>query len=312
MARQVTNDEMREYSITTGAALDSAYITVILKSDVRLANDPEDRHSYFGVWVRGSWRILESAYAVRSQTVVTLPETAVISISDVGNVRASTPRGGADEANVGNFSGRRVLGRTRLNEVRACNGTAYAVGTRRAAYKRARGSEWICIDDDCYSGREFKAGFELIHGFSEQEIYAVGRNGEIWQYDGVHWLQRDSPTNVWLNGVVCAEDGFAYAVGARGTIVKGRNDRWTLVPGVAEGYEFWSVEDYMGRIFLTANTMLLFELSDTAAVELVDFGDCAVPTSAYHLTKGGGCLYCFGSKDIRRYDGAGWEEILTL
>jgi hypothetical protein len=285
---------------------------MILKKDARLEKDPEDRHSYFGGWARGAWRIVESGYAVRSQAAVTVPETAIISISDVGNVRKSTPQGGADEARVGDFSGKRVLGRTRLNEVRACCGTAYTVGTRRAAYRRVRGGEWICIDDGCYSDREFRAGFESVHGFSEQEVYAVGRNGEIWQYDGTRWQQRDSPTNTWLNKIVCAEDGFAYAVGARGSIIKGRNDRWVVIPGVPDGYEFWSVEDYRGRIFLTANTMLLFELSDTGGVELVDFGDCTVPTSAYHLTKGGGSLYCFGSKDIRRYDGGKWEEILTL
>jgi hypothetical protein len=312
MARQVTRGELRDYSITTGAVLDDDYMTIVLKNDARLTRDPEDRHSYLGIWVRGSWRILESAYPLRSQTALAVPETAIISISDIGNVRRSTPRGGEDEARIGDFSGKRVLGRTRLNEVRECHGAAYTVGTRRSAYKRVRDSQWICIDDGCYSGREFRAGFESIHGFSEQEIYAVGRNGEIWQYDGTHWHQRDSPTNAWLNQIVCAEDGFAYAVGARGTIVKGRNDRWGLLPGIAEGYEFWSVEDYEGRIFLTANTMLLLVLSDAGDVELIDFGDCPVPTSAYHLAKGAGSLYCFGSKDIRKYDGVEWEEILTL
>lgn len=312
MAKTITTDELKGYSITTGSVLNEDYLTMVLTKDSRCEQDPEDRHSYFGGRIKGAWKILESAYPLRSQAVINVPETAIISISDVGIVRKSAPTGGDEEANVGHHSGLRVLGRTRLNEVRAIDGVAYTVGNRRSVYRRDAKDIWACIDDNCYSPDNFKVGFESIHGFSPNEIYAVGKKGEIWQYNGNTWHQLDSSTNAWLNKVVCADDGFVYVVGNNGLILKGRNDKWSAIEGISSNHEFWSIEYYDGRLFVTADTMLLFELVPNGDLELVDFGDCPIPTTAYHLTIGDGNLYCFGFKDIRKFNGNKWEEILTL
>jgi hypothetical protein len=257
------------------------------------------------------WRLLESGYPIRSQSVVTDPDECIISVSDVGNVRRSAPAGGKDEANVGDASGKRVLSRSRLFEVRAVAGAAFAVGTRRSAYSRTAPGSWECIDQDCYVSDDFEAGFQSIHGFSRNEVYAVGARGEIWQYDGSTWLQRDSGTNVTLHRVLCAFDGHVYVVGKNGTVIRGRHDVWSPVVPPSQ-YEYWDIQDYKDRIFLTANTRLTFELTEKHGIQLVDFKDCTIPTTAYHLTVGAGCLYLFGGKDIRKFDGTAWEEVLSL
>lgn len=312
MAKKISIDELMGYTITTGAVLNDDYLTAVFSNDARLENDPEDNHSYLGVKMQGSWWILKSAYPVSSQAVVSVPETAIISISAVGIVRKSTPQGGDEEDNIGDFSGKRVLGRTRLQEVRSINGVAYTVGARRSVYRRDAVDQWSCIDVGCYAENNYDVGFFSIHGFSPTEIYAVGKQGEIWGYNGKSWRQLESGTNARLNKVVCSEDGLVYAVGEKGVILKGRNDQWLTIEGISSGHEFWGIESYKGRIFVAADTVLLYELLPNGQLELVDFGDCPIPTTAYHLTIGGGCLYCFGFKDIRKFDGTEWTEVLTL
>lgn len=311
-AIDISLEELEAFSITTGAVFNEKYLLAVMTDDGRVEKDPEDRHSYIGIFRGQSWRLMGLSYPVRSQAVVSKPDSCIISVTDVGQVRRSTPAGGDEEPNVGVASGKRVLGRSRLFEVRAIAGMAWTVGTRRSVYRRTAPGRWDCLDDDCYAATDFRASFQSIHGFSSTEVYAVGARGEIWEYDGKRWMQRESGTNVTLHKVLCAYDGYVYAVGKRGTILKGRHDEWSPVADISDGYEFWSIQDYQKRIFLTANTRVILELQDAGGVALVDFDECPIPTTVYHLTVGAGRLYSFGAKHIRSFDGQEWEDVLSL
>ncbi len=312
MAKPVTIAQLRKFSISTGVVFDEGFLLAVFSNDVLVKRNSEDQHCYLGILRGGQWKLIDFAWPIRSQTLVDSPATCIISISDQGNVRRTTPAGGTDEPRVGAASGMTVFGRTGLFEVRAIDGFAYAVGTRRAAYRRTAQGVWDCIDADCYDARNFGVAFQSIHGFSAKEIYAVGRRGEIWEYNGKRWTARESGTNVTLHKVLCAEDGFVYAAGKKGTILKGRHDSWSPVPDIPRGYEFWGLQDYGGRIFLTANAAAMFELVKSRTLKAVNFGECDPPTTAYHLTLGAGSLYSFGAKDIRKLTGTTWEEVLTL
>jgi hypothetical protein len=312
MDKTVTKQQLRKYSITTGVVFAEKYLQAAFSNDAEVARDPETRHAYLGVFKGRDWILIDFNWPIRSQTVVTKPQECIISISDTGSVRRSTPSGGMDESKIGDASGEKVLGRSRMVEVRNIDGCAYSVGTRRSVYRRSAENRWDCIDAGCYSPKDSKSGFQSIHGFSSKEIYAVGRRGEIWEFNGNVWIERDSGTNVTLHKVLCAPDGFVYAAGKNGAIVKGRHDAWQPLADIPAGYEFWGMQDYAGRIFLTANTSLVLELLPTGALQLVDFGDCDIPATAYHLTVGAGCLYSFGAKHIRKFDGREWEDVLTL
>lgn len=312
MARPITLAQLRKFSISTGAVFDAGYLVAAFSNDALVKRNPEDMHCYLGTLRGRQWKMLEVSLPITSQALITIPKPCIISISDGGGVRCSTPLGGANEAAICEDTRQEVWGRSALFEVRAIDGRAYAVGTRRAAYRRTAPGIWECIDAGCYDEKNFRVGFQSVHGFSEKEIYAVGRNGEIWQYNGKAWKLRDSGTNVTFHKVLCAADGFVYAVGKRGTIVRGRNERWKGLRDIPDGLEFWSIQDYEDRIFLTADARVALELHKSGTVKPVRFGQCDPPTTAYHLTVADGCLYLFGPKDIRKLDGSAWEEVLTL
>jgi hypothetical protein len=308
----ISLDDLNAYSLTTGAGLNENWLWLAVTNDARLDENPEDDHSYLLFWDGSKWAIYDNPFSIRSQAAIERPEAGILSLNYLGGVAfENLASGGYLEDKVGTASGKRVFGRTVLNQARNIAGFTYAVGTHRAVYRRESANTWKVIDRGTFDDDNLDCGFDAIHGFSDKDIYAAGESGEIWQYDGARWIQRESGTNVYLHCVVCATDGKVYAAGAEGTILIGRGDQWSLVEDVPQGLEFWSVEDIQGRIFLAANASLLFELTH-GKLALVDFGECPIPTTAHHLFVVGDSLYSLGSKHLRRFDGSIWHELLTL
>jgi hypothetical protein len=309
---KITPKAISAYSLTTGAALREDWLWLAVTNDRRLQDNPEDDHSYLLFWNGSEWGIYDNPFSIRSQAAIAKPEAGVVSLNYLGGAAfENLASGGYLEDKVGEASGKKVFGRTVLNQVRNIAGFAYAVGTHRAVYRRQDANRWQVIDDGTFDDDDFDCGFDAIHGFSEKDMYTVGESGEIWQYKGSKWRQRESGTNVYLHGVVCASDGIVYAAGAKGTVLVGRNDQWRRLQGVPKGLEFWSVEEFGGRIYMAASTSLLFELVGEK-LKLVAFGECPIPTTVHHLFTIEGSMYALGSKHLRRFDGTQWHDLLTL
>lgn len=309
---KIALDALSAYSLTTGAALREDWLWLAITNDQQLLDDPEDDHSFLVFWDGSRWKIYDNQFSIRSQAAIVKPNAGVVSINYLGGVAfEDLLSGGYLEDKVGEASRKKVYGRTVLNQVRNVAGVAYAVGTHRAVYRRQDANRWQVMDDGIFDGEDFDCGFDSVHGFSEEEIYAVGEGGEIWQFDGSKWQKRETGTNIYLHGVVCTSAGIVCAVGAMGTVLLGRNEEWRRLEGVPTGLEFWSVEEFGGRIYVAASTSLLFELVE-GELRLVNFGECAIPSTVHHLFTIEGSLYALGSKHLRRFDGTNWHDLLTL
>jgi hypothetical protein len=314
MATHLGVDELGLYSITTGDIFSTTDATLVLTNDERLRENPDDDHSYLARL--RNWRelhMVESGWPVRSQDRSTSETDLVLSISARGRVRASRAvSGGADEASIYDALPKLQKTRTMINDVYDVFGFFCAIGTRRAVYRRRSANTWEQMDHGCYDAEAFESEFTGLVGVERRALYAVGTLGEIWRYDGA-WTREDSGTNQDFNAACVDSRGDIYVAGVSGVCLRGRNGRWSEASDPAEGYDIWSIVGYQGEIYATAGLSLVLRLDrKNGSFAPVDFGDCTIPTTAYHLKVRDGLLYCFGSKHIRRFDGQQWEDLITL
>lgn len=105
-----------------------------------------------------------------------------------------------------------------MREIRAIGQHAYAVGMGRAVYRCEGVANWRRVDNGVSADLQLDSdsGFNPIDGFNEQDIYAVGWNGEIWHYFESQWKKRKNLTDLALQRVICAPDGFVYIVDSEG------------------------------------------------------------------------------------------------
>jgi len=197
-----------------------------------------------------------------------------------------------------------------MRGIRAIEGKAYAVGMQRQVYRRDDLDRWVdlspAIRPDPSSG--IVCSFEAIDGFSAAELYACGRDGEIWWYDRGNWRQVASPTNMHLTNLVCAGDGNVYACGRVGVLLKGRHDRWEIIPQDLVAQDFWGIAWFGDRLYL-ATMNLVLELVDGALAPVV-FGD-DFPQTCFNLAVAldSSVMWSTGAKDVLSFDGTTWTRI---
>ncbi|MBN6149837.1 hypothetical protein JR065_05760 [Xanthomonas sp. AmX2] len=245
-----------------------------------------------------------------SGTVCHVPAERHLMLGIDGSVEASG--GGTRKAEAIANCGADPRKRGPLREVRGiAKGRAYAVGTCRQAYVRDGEDQWRCIDHSAQVGDTpiTDTSFESIDGFSEQEIYTVGWEGEIWKYDGSVFIQQKSPTELALYKVRCAPDGFAYACGQLGTLLRGRDDQWEAIEHGSTKEDLWGMEVFDGQLYVSSSH-LVYRLEDGKLIP-VDFGDDA-PQTCYHLSAADGIMWSIGPKDVMEFDGSNWKRCLQI
>ncbi|NJO16339.1 MAG: hypothetical protein HC877_11510 [Thioploca sp.] len=189
-----------------------------------------------------------------------------------------------------------------IRSANAINGYVYACGMKRQVFKRVSENKWIDISAPCKKAE--KVGFEAIDGFSENEVYAVGWNGEIWKHDGTIWSLCCNLTNVILTAVCCASDGAVYVVGKQGTIIKGRNDIWEIVELEDEvEKDFWGICFYKNKLYISSMSEL-YTLNKNQ-LEQVDFKKTEA-SSFYGLTQAEDVMWSIGARDVLSFDGEEW------
>jgi hypothetical protein len=214
---------------------------------------------------------------------------------------------------------------TRLSQnIKYIDGEAYIVGILRKVFKRTGVFEWIDLTDPNKHPHLFEelakhkekrgnylgidTGFSAIDGFSSNDIYAAGDNGDAWHYDGNTWHRLDIPGNFDIKTVTCGGDGNVYFAGYTGGIIKGTIDHWTNIDergGMVINETAW----FQDKLYLS-------DERDLYTLE----GDVLKP---YKYPKGGPQQYSFrgvaaskdalvayGSYQALVFDGERWEEII--
>ena len=160
---------------------------------------------------------------------------------------------------------------------------------------------------DALNARELtQRDMHAIDGFSEQAIFCVGRVGLIFRFDGNTWVQVDSPTNVDLNCLHCAGDGFVYAAGKSGVLLQG-NDKgfYALHTGVDD--DFYSMTWFDGHLYV-GGVKGLYRLKNNG-LHYVDTKQGAFSCKA--LDAGDGQLLVVAERWALVFDGVNWEKIVN-
>jgi len=80
-----------------------------------------------------------------------------------------------------------------------------------------------------FGGEHYGCDIKSLDGFSEQELYFSGDNGNLWALIKKEWHKISTNPQWQIENVICAEDGKVYAVDTRGGIAVGREEMFQIV-----------------------------------------------------------------------------------
>ncbi len=246
--------------------------------------------------------------------LVQIPEPAFIIVSSNGQVFKS---GYENNEYVQKFESDITTDSPLITNVKTINKKAYAISIHRQVYRRDDIDTWPNISkqisDDVLSNGEVveKGGFNDIDGFAENDLYAVGYDGDCWHFNGNSWRKIQLPVNIWLKTVCCAEDGFVYIGGMFETILKGKGDDWEIISSKDSENLILKIVSFQGEVYLST-LYGLFRLNGDNPEE-IDFDGLPVSEFGYLDTNINNTkLVTGGPLAAYFFDGKSWNQLINI
>jgi len=297
--------DLTKYSFLDVTVVDRNMLFFIAVEDEYVEENPD--HSVILQLHQGNWKKLDVSEKLVSCTLSTYPTRQMVCVAENG--MSASLGGGKLTLECIALGADSPSSNGPLVEVRSvCRGKAWAVGTSRQAYRKEDIGNWLRMDQTSKSSdpqERANSCFHSIDGFSESEIYCVGWEGEIWRFDGMSWSQCLSPTNLTLYKVRCCSDGYVYACGQLGTIIRGRGDSWGIIQQEETEEHLRSLAFFKGKLYLVSSN-LAYELSGKKFVQL---RDDFTATTCGELDANEDVLISVGLKDIMLFDGQNWQKL---
>ena len=180
----------------------------------------------------------------------------------------------------------------------------------RQVFRREGADNWTRQDQGVVlpRGEIQLCGFNSIDGLSEDAIYAVGFNGEIWLRSHSKWQQQDSPTNLVLHKVKVVREDLIFASGQMGTLLRSDGNHWETIEHDAITDDLWGMEWFQGELYLACDSGL-FKLDSKDQLVEVDMQLSPKPTCR-HLHANDGVLWSCGPKHVTwTEDGQTWSDV---
>jgi hypothetical protein len=180
------------------------------------------------------------------------PVEHLVCIDSNGSVYASGKGISGLEGNVSAEQGGPLRGAA--SKLVTIDETLYLVGGGRSLATRQGVKQWNWLTNHfSYVWRDDRetAGFRDLHGLSNADLYAVGRGGDVWHYDGISWRKCAFPSNLSLSTVCCAPDGTVYVSGYEGETYRGSGNTWKQIAKPELSIPFRDMVWYEGRVWCT-------------------------------------------------------------
>jgi hypothetical protein len=188
----------------------------------------------------------------------------------------------------------------------------YAVGMGRQVYRRDGRDQWTAIDEQIRpaKGDTTPYGFDTIAGFSETDIYAAGRYGEVFHFDGKTWTRLPVPTDQIIVHACCAGDGNVYLCGRTGLLLKGRGEQWKII-NHGKRDDLWNLCWFNDRLYVATmkDVFWLSEEADGDYLNNVEWTNDDKPSTCLRLSAADGVMWSIGAKDVLSFDGTTWTRI---
>ena len=269
-----------------------------------LKKENVEPHTITFMWDAGVFSEGDRNYNAHSLCIIDIPEPGLVDISEEGYYTVTTESecmgGDILESSQPPPKNNRFGGFRSVSDI---NGKAYAVGLRGMVYRLDDFKMWTRIDE----GLPDSFNIQAIHGFDASDIYAVGRKGELWHFDGKVWTEHDIPTNANFTSIKCAGDGNVYITGHDGILVCGIGNTWSVIDHGGTDEDLWDVEWFEGSVYVSSMSSV-YRLKDQK-LEKVDFGDDP-PKSCYQLSAADGVMWSNGEYDIMAFNGKVWTRIV--
>lgn len=207
--------------------------------------------------------------------------------------------------------------------LRTIAGDIYLAGRARSVCRKNGFKKWKDITDpsihenlrrDIIKARKKKKthnidfGFEDVDGFSHDDLYACGDGGDLWHHDGQDWKYINLPTNANLRKILCAPDGNVYVAGDLGILLRGRGEKWELIPQKLTSFPFEGIAWFQDTLYLSSSWGLYYFRNEV--FWKVDFGEGVHQYSFQHIKSNGDILVSFGPNQAIVYDGNSWRNII--
>jgi hypothetical protein len=254
----------------------------------------------------GDWIVYDEAAA--------WPAIAMATIKPPGSIRTVVAVGPAGQywelaplsmqQSIGYIAGAKQS----IRGVRAVGDALYLVGMGRLVMERVDVGQWREIGPQGDHVQGQVVGFEDIDGFSADEIYAVGWQGEIWWRDKGRWRQVDSPVSANLNSIACSPNGVAYVVGDDGVMLEGRQETWKVVE-TSRLENLLDVAVYKQQVYVVTDFSILRFVRGRLVAE-DNFVEGDLPSTCLHLLESADAIFAMGPSDLFRMTDSAWERVV--
>ncbi|QBE66534.1 hypothetical protein [Pseudoduganella lutea] len=216
------------------------------------------------------------------------------------------PRGGGIEGPLEQIAPRKPCITERL---KCINGFTYAAVRGRGLYKRVDLGRWVPFDAGLpKSGESPKMGFQDIDAFSDDDMYAVGGEGDVWHFDGTSWKRMHFQDKARLATVTCAGDGNVYISGEGGSLWVGAKSRWKPVCKGNSNVSWNDVLWFQDKLWLASDDDFCHFTS--GGIERVTHDGGIVPMCG-HMDAHNGILVIADLHRVMSFDGSEWRTLVA-
>lgn len=145
------------------------------------------------------------------------------------------------------------LGYGIISDVKKINNSIYAAGGKRHIFKREGSENWVEIGKESkgLSDLSIHSGFNTLGGTAEDDIYAGGKGGDFWHFNGKQWRRIDLPVNVDIYKIEAVSKDLVYVACGGGFLLEGSQDNWRIIKKKDEEENFYQMVQFQKEIYVS-------------------------------------------------------------